>query len=57
VWIILAIMVFGSLLGFVGLLLAVPMAAVLKVLVVEAVAYYRASPWFVGADPGGEGES
>ncbi|MCC6796349.1 MAG: AI-2E family transporter [Candidatus Hydrogenedentes bacterium] len=48
VWVILAIMVFGNFLGFLGLLLAVPIAAALKVLVVEGVAYYRASPVFAG---------
>jgi len=48
VWIILAVMVFGTTLGFPGLLLAVPIAAVLKVLVLEALAYYRGSPWFEG---------
>ena len=55
VWVILAIMVFGSFLGFLGLLLAVPIAAALKVLIVEALAYYRASSLFVSsaAAPGG----
>ena len=48
VWVILAIMVFGNFLGFLGLLLAVPIAAALKVLVVESVAYYKASPVFAG---------
>jgi predicted PurR-regulated permease PerM len=43
VWVILAIMVFSGALGFLGLLLAVPTAAVLKVLVVEGVAYYKSS--------------
>jgi predicted PurR-regulated permease PerM len=46
VWVILAIMVFGNFLGFLGLLLAVPIAASLKVLVVEGLAYYRASTVF-----------
>jgi len=50
VWVILAIMVFGNFLGFLGLLLAVPIAAALKVLVVEGVAYYKASPLFEGVD-------
>ena len=50
VWVILAILVFGNFLGFLGLLLAVPTAAALKVLVLEAVAYYRNSPAF--AKPG-----
>lgn len=49
VWVILAIMVFSSALGFVGLLLAVPIAAVLKVLVVEAIALYRSSAFFAGS--------
>jgi predicted PurR-regulated permease PerM len=46
VWVILAIMVFGNFLGFLGLLLAVPIAASLKVLVEEGLAYYRASSVF-----------
>ena len=49
VWVILAIMVFGSLLGFLGLLLAVPIAAVLKVVITELVAVYRGSYFFSGA--------
>lgn len=48
VWVILAIMVFSTALGFLGLLLAVPLAATIKVLVVEALAYYRTSPIFEG---------
>ncbi|HQM50578.1 MAG TPA: AI-2E family transporter [Candidatus Hydrogenedentes bacterium] len=48
VWVILAIMVFGSALGFLGVLIAVPLAAALKVLVVEAVQYYKKSPVFEG---------
>jgi len=50
VWVILAIMVFGSTLGFAGLLLAVPIAAVLKVLLNEAMNYYRTSDFFSGID-------
>ena len=46
VWVILAVIVFGSLLGFMGLLIAVPLAAVLKVLVVEGVDAYKASSLF-----------
>ena len=46
VWVILAIMVFSSTLGFIGLLLAVPIAAVLKVLAEEALALYRESAFF-----------
>lgn len=46
VWVILAIMVFSSTFGFVGLLLAVPMAAVLKVLVGEGVELYKRSSFY-----------
>lgn len=46
VWVILAIMVFGNFLGFLGLLLAVPIAASLKVLVEEGLAYYKSSAIF-----------
>jgi predicted PurR-regulated permease PerM len=57
VWVILAILVFGNLLGFLGLLLAVPIAASLKVLVVEALDWYRRSDFYQGqeeatSDPG-----
>ncbi len=44
--IILAILVFGNLLGFLGVLLAVPLAAVLKVLLGEALARYKQSSLF-----------
>ena len=54
VWVILAVMVFGSTLGFTGLLIAVPVAAVLKVLIEELVVYYRASAFF-GEDPSSPG--
>jgi predicted PurR-regulated permease PerM len=46
VWVILAVMVFGSLLGFTGLLIAVPLAAMLKVIVEEALDFYRSSVLF-----------
>lgn len=51
VWVILAIMVFSSALGFLGLLLAVPIAAVLKVLVSEGVELYKKSVLFEGPPP------
>ena len=41
--VLLAIMVFGHLMGFLGVVFAVPLAAVLKVLVGELVRYYRNS--------------
>ena len=46
VWVILAVIVFSGAFGFVGLLLAVPIAATLKVLVVEAHAWYKASDYY-----------
>ncbi len=50
VWVILAILVFGNALGFLGVLLAVPIAASLKVLIAEGIAYYRSSEVFMGND-------
>ena len=46
VWVILSVMVFSTLFGFVGLLVAVPIAAVLKVLVLEGLQWYRSSHVF-----------
>ena len=48
--IILAILVFGQLLGFLGVLFAVPMAAVLKVLIDEALSRYKQSSLFAGPE-------
>jgi predicted PurR-regulated permease PerM len=48
-WVIVAILVFSSVLGFFGLLLAVPIAAVSKVLILEVIACYKESPVFRGA--------
>ena len=56
VWVILAILVFGSALGFLGVLIAVPLAASLKVLVLEGVQYYKKSPLFEGASPADDGD-
>ncbi len=44
-----ALLVGGELLGFTGVLLALPAAAVIKVLAGRAVGHYRGSPAFVGA--------
>lgn len=52
VWIILAILVFSSLMGFLGLLLAVPIAATLKVLIAEAMEAYKTSFLFSGGAKG-----
>ncbi|GHD07180.1 AI-2E family transporter [Tianweitania populi] len=48
VWLMFALFAFGSLFGFVGLLLAVPAAAAVGVLVRFAVARYLASPLYKG---------
>lgn len=57
VWVILAIMVFSSTLGFAGLLLAVPIAAVLKVLLGEVLNNYRTSDFFSGIDDDGDDDA
>jgi predicted PurR-regulated permease PerM len=49
VWVIFALLAFGALFGFVGILLAVPIAAILGVLVRFALQRYLASPLY---DPG-----
>lgn len=49
VWVILAVLVFGGTFGFVGLLLAVPIAAILKVLIAETLHRYRNSAFFTAA--------
>lgn len=53
VWLLLALSVFGTLFGFVGLVLAVPMAAALGVLARFLIARYRESGAYTGqAAPG-----
>ncbi|TJZ94089.1 AI-2E family transporter [Paracoccus gahaiensis] len=48
VWLLLALSVFGTLFGFVGLVMAVPMAAALGVLARFLIAQYRDSSLFTG---------
>ncbi len=43
IWVLIALLVFGELLGFTGVLLALPAAAVLKIFVSHALRKYRAS--------------
>lgn len=50
VWVILALAVSGFFFGFVGLLLAIPLAVLVKLLIAYGLARYRASPLFRGAD-------
>jgi predicted PurR-regulated permease PerM len=51
VWLIFALLACGYLFGFVGLLLAVPLAAAAGVLTRFALRRYRASPLYVGPGP------
>ncbi|MBV1707750.1 MAG: AI-2E family transporter [Hyphomicrobiales bacterium] len=50
VWLMFALLAFGSLFGFTGLLIAVPVAAALGVLMRFAVRRYRASPLYLGEE-------
>ncbi len=54
VWVILAILVFSQAFGLVGMVIAVPAAAVLKVFAEEAIQRYRESVVFKGDSPGAE---
>ena len=51
VWLIFAMFAFGYLFGFVGLLVAVPLAAVTAVLVRFALRRYLVSPLYKGEEP------
>ncbi len=51
VWLMFALLAFGSLFGFVGLLLAVPVAASIGVLVRFALERYLRSPLYDGTSP------
>ena len=69
VWIIFAVLAFGVLFGFVGVLVAVPLAAVIGILIRFSIGQYLGSPLYLGAaanesgppspgqTPGGEGGS
>jgi predicted PurR-regulated permease PerM len=48
VWLMFSLLAFGALFGFVGLLLAVPLAAAVGVLVRFGLAQYLASPIYTG---------
>ena len=52
VWVLLAIIAGGSLFGFFGMLLAVPVTAAVQVFVRHWLEVYRASRIFTGEDPG-----
>lgn len=53
VWLMFALLAFGSLFGFTGLIVAVPVAAAIGVLLRFATRRYRASPLYLGRDLGG----
>ncbi len=52
VWLMFALVAFGALFGFVGLLLAVPLAAIVGVLVRYGVRKYKASSLYLGTNGG-----
>lgn len=52
VWLMFALFAFGYLFGFVGLLVAVPLAAAIGVLIRYALRQYLASPIYQGEEPG-----
>lgn len=52
VWVMIALALFGSLLGFVGLLVAVPLAVLVKLLATRGLERYRQSPIYTGAATG-----
>jgi len=51
VWLMFALLAFGYMLGFLGLLLAVPLAAAVGVLVRFAISRYLESPLYTGEEP------
>jgi predicted PurR-regulated permease PerM len=48
VWVLFALLVGGELFGFLGVLLALPAAAVTKIFVIRGLTWYRASALFLG---------
>lgn len=53
VWLMFALFAFGYLLGFVGLLIAVPLAAIIGVLIRFALRHYLESPFYTGEPASG----
>ncbi len=54
VWLMLALSIFGAIFGFVGLLVAVPIAAALGVLTRFGITQYRVSPLYRGHEGAGD---
>ena len=50
VWVMLAILAFGSFFGIIGLLLAIPLAVLIKLLIVNSVATYKKSVYYRQAE-------
>lgn len=50
IWVLLALFVCGELFGFLGVLLALPLAAVAKIFVARAVEHYRTTDLFLAGD-------
>jgi predicted PurR-regulated permease PerM len=48
IWVIISVLTFGEFFGFFGILVAVPLAAALKILLLVALERYRASPLYAG---------
>ena len=51
IWVLVALFVGGEIFGFLGVLLAVPAAAVVKIFVARGVQYYRTTALFLHAPP------
>lgn len=51
IWVLFALLVGAELFGFLGVLLALPAAAVAKIFVVRGLAWYRSSEFFLADDP------
>jgi predicted PurR-regulated permease PerM len=51
IWVLVALFIGGEIFGFLGVLLAVPAAAVAKIFVARAVQYYRTTELFLQAPP------
>ena len=57
VWVLFALLVGGELFGFMGVLLALPAAAVIKIFVGRGLTWYRASELFLGTEPPAAGST
>ncbi len=51
VWVLVALLIGGEVFGFLGVLLAVPVAAVVKIFVVRGLAWYRTSELYLAGEP------